>query len=957
MLTARTVTPTIPRMAIRETLIERPRHIIDRRGVQKQLNDLAGRPGCEPGARGRVLSVLKSANRDAWREVKRRFEAGEITGPQATRQNAYFMDQLIRCIYDFAGVHVHPGLGPAGREALTICATGGYGRGELAPFSDVDLMFLSPRKPTPRMERIVEFVLYMLWDTGLKVGHATRSIEEVIELAKEDITIRTSMLEARWIWGDQELFGDFRQTYWKSVVEGTERKYVELKLAERDARHEKIGGTRYVLEPNIKEGKGGLRDLQTLIWIAKTIYRVGDMAELGEKDALTSRDVRLFRKAEQFLWTVRCHLHYVCGRPEERLTFDVQREIAERLNYKDHAGARGVERFMKHYFLTAKGVGDLTGILCAVLEEGQKKSRRLFSWLKLGPGEPDIPGFTLDGGRLMFQNGVDFQKTPVRLLELFHAAQVHDLDIHPRALRLVTQNLKCVNAALRKNGEANRLFIGMLTGANPVRTLMRLNEAGVFGRFVPDFGRVVAQMQYDMYHVYTVDEHTIRAIGVLNGIETGQLAEDHPVACSVVGKVQSRRALYVAVLLHDIAKGRGGDHSILGAKAALRLCPRFGLNEWETETVAWLVKQHLLMSATAFKRDMDDPKTIDDFCAKVQSPERLRLLLALTVADIRAVGPDVWNNWKAGLLRDLYWQAEARLTGEIPQEKRQARVARAQDALRSRLTDWAPGEIDAHIERGRDAYWLTLDTETHTRHARLIRAAGGGGTPRIEFRAVPEREATEVLVHASDHPGLFAGVAGALALAGVNILDAKIATLTDGAAIDTFWVQGADGVMVSDDDKLKQLRVRVIECLTGGKRIARELARARKEARPSRARALKAPPRVLIDNKASNQYTVIEINGRDRIGFLYDMTSALTGQGLQIASAQISTYGERVVDVFYVKDVFGLKILNESKLKTIEDSLVKMLEEPARPKPRRGTPAKSAGAPRKTAGAAAGAAE
>ncbi len=687
-----------------------------------------------------------------------------------------------------------------------------------------------------------------------------------------------------------------------------------------------MGDSRYVLEPNIKEGKGGLRDLQTLFWIAKYLYRVDEVEELQELGVLTAKDVRQFAKAEAFLWTVRCHLHYLSDRAEERLTFDVQNEIGDRMGYVGRAGVRGVERFMKHYFLIAKDVGDLTRVLCAVLEEQEKKSHARFRFPSFSFRKREIEDFVFDGDRLSVEDKDAFKKAPVRMLQLFRLAQRHEVDVHPDALRLVSQNLKLIDGKLRRDPDANRLFMEILTGSNPEVALMRLNEAGVLGRFLPDFGRVVAQMQYDMYHVYTVDEHTIRAIGILNGIQENRLKEDLPLSCSVIGEVQSLPALYLAVLLHDIAKGRGGDHSKIGAHIAMKLGPRLGLSEWETETVSWLVRHHLLMSNTAFKRDIYDPKTVSDFVAVVQSPERLRLLLILTVADIRAVGPNVWNAWKAGLLRELYTRVQEELAGGIPAKRRPERVEHAMAALRQRLEDWPSEEIETHFRRGFADYWLAFDTETLARHAVLIRDAEAKDQKlHIETRVETDRDVTEIIVYAPDHPGLFASIAGAIALAGASVVDAKIMTLAHGMALDTFWIQDSQSQAYAAMDRLKRLQGRIENALSGRLLPARELKSAQEKALPSRMVVFEVAPRVLIDNKASNRLTVIEINGRDRPGLLHDVTAALTASGLQISSAHISTYGERVVDVFYVKDIFGLKVENEERLATLHESLLEAI--------------------------------
>ncbi|MBI3451498.1 MAG: [protein-PII] uridylyltransferase [Rhodospirillales bacterium] len=915
------------------------REIIDRRALIGAL-DAAAADASGDKLRARVLEALKAALAHGRAEIRDRFERGEASGSETVRANSFLIDQLIRLIHDFAERYVYPVANPTSAERLTIAAVGGYGRAELAPQSDVDLLFLRPYKQTPRGEQMVEFVLYMLWDLGLKVGHATRSLDECLRLAREDMTIRTALLESRYLWGDDKLFAEFRRRFFADVVKGNERAFVGAKLTERNERHKRMGDSRYVLEPNIKEGKGGLRDLHTLFWIAKYLHRVERVEDLVVKGVLTAEEVAKFAKTQDFLWALRCHLHYLAGRPEDRLTFDVQSEIGRRMGYTDHRGTRGVERFMKHYFLVAKDVGDLTRIFCAALEiEAEKKPRLSLSNLGLPAfmkRSKSIAGFAVANGRLTVAKESAFTDDPVNFLRIFRVGQENDIDIHPHALRLIRQNLKRIKGALRADPEANRLFMEILTDRRDAEgTLRRMNEAGVFGRFVPDFGRVVAQMQHDMYHVYTVDEHTIFAIGILARIEAGQLKDDHPLATEIIHKVQSRRALYLAVLLHDIAKGRGGDHSELGAEVALHLGPRVGLSDEETESVAWLVRHHLAMSNTAFKRDIGDPQTIRIFADLVQSPERLRLLLCLTVVDIRAVGPSVWNNWKAALLRELYYRAEEALSGVVPGEGAKERVEAVQAALRAELGEWKAAELTHHFSLGYPAYWLSVDTATQVRHARFIREAAAMPIT-IHTRIDRARAVTEITVYTADHPGLFSRIAGAMALSGANIVAAQIFTMTNGMALDTFAIQETvgEGVGAAFDrpERLARLSAHIEQALSGRLRLREALAR--RPAIPSRTRVFTVPPRVLVDNKASRTHTLIEINGRDRTGLLFDLTSAITDLGLSIATAKIATYGERVVDVFYVKDVFGHKIGDDHKVKRIRERLFVALADPDAPPPK-----------------------
>ena len=939
--------------------VEKPRAIIDRRALLARLEAIFADDLAEREKRAQVLAAAKGALDDGRAEVLRRFEAG-AHGSATVKANCYLADQLIRVLYDYVTGKLYPLANPSEGERLALVALGGYGRGELAPFSDIDLLFLLPYKMTPRSEQVVEELLYFLWDLGLKVGQAVRSVDECVRLAKSDMVIRTSLLEARWLWGEQALYEELRQRYRREVEGRAPVRFIESKLAERDARHKRLGGSRYALEPNIKEGKGGLRDLHTLFWIAKNLYHVDDIGRMVERGLFTRAEAQRFIKAQNFLWTLRCHLHYLAGRAEERLTFDVQKAIAPRMGFTDHAGLSDVERFMKRYFLVAKDVGSLTRIFCAALEmEHGRGARFRIKAQGLIGRRRRVGGFPVEGDRITVKGPEDFKAEPVKLLRLFQVAQTHDLDVHPKALRWVTQNLKLIDRKLRDDPLANRTFLQMLTSEkDPETTLRRLNEAGVFGRFVPDFGRVVAQMQYNMYHHFTVDEHTIMAIGILHAIEKGRLAEEAPIASEVVHKALSRRALYVAVLLHDIAKGRNGDHSELGAEVAETLCPRLGLSEEETETVAWLVRYHLSMSNVAFKRDLDDPKTIEDFARLVQSIERLRLLLVLTVADIRAVGPGTWNAWKAALLRDLYWRTEEVLTGGVTGAGRKARIDAAKQALAAALPDWPKKDIDAHLRRGYAPYWLSCDSDTHARHARLVRAAEVEKRPLVvDWRIDRYREVTEVTIYTADHPGLFSRIAGAMAVAGASIDAARIFTLSNGKALDTFWIRSVQGGPFDRSDQLARLASAIEKALDGRLKVSQELA-AKRSSIPSRLRVFKVPPRVLIDNRASRRHTVIEVNGRDRPGLLHKVTWALTRLNLIIHSARVSTFGERVVDTFYVNGPLGDKIEDERRLLTIRKKLLAALEDPdcapekpkAKPKPAVGKPRKEAAKARDAAG-------
>src|SRR5690349_1629511 len=636
-------------------------------------------------------------------------------GRRCAERLCFVQDEIIRILFSAATRHLYRSPIPSGAERMAVVATGGYGRGLMAPESDIDLLFILPYKQTAWGEQVAEAILYCLWDMGLKVGHATRSVDESIRQARGDMTIRTAILETRFLTGDQPLYNELVARFDKEVVQGTATEFVTAKLAEREERHKRAGQSRYLVEPNVKDGKGGLRDLHTLFWIAKYVYRVRSLHELVEKGVFTKAEYALFLRCGDFLWSVRCNLHFLTGRAEERLNFDVQNEMAMRLGYTYHPGLREVERFMKHYFLVAKDVGDLTAILCAALEEIHAKIAprlaRAFVRLTRRHARPikGAPGFVIDNGRLNVSSEKIFERDPVNLVRMFHIADREDLDFHPDALRLTRRSLSLIDAEIRDDKEANKLFLEILSSRNaPEIVLRKMNETGVLGRFVPEFGRVVAMMQFNLYHHYTVDEHLLRCIGVLSEIERGSNPENG-LANELMKGIKNRTILYVSLFLHDIAKGRPEDHSIAGAKVARKLCPRFGLSAQETETVSWLIEYHLTMSTIAQSRDLSDRKTIEDFAAIVQNLERLKLLLILTTADIRAVGPGVWNGWKSQLLRSLYYETEPVLTGGFSEVDRGKRLTAAYAEFRHAFAEWPADELDAYIGRHYPAYWLKVE--------------------------------------------------------------------------------------------------------------------------------------------------------------------------------------------------------------------------------------------------------
>ena len=908
--------------------IPQQRAVIDRRQLAADIADAVAEKGGEK-ARPDVVALLREALERGRGELSHRLAERPGSGHENAHGQAFLIDQLIRVIHDHVTDDLYPVHNRSSGERLALIAVGGYGRGEMSPFSDIDIAFITPGKPTAWCEQVIEAMLYYLWDLSLTVGHSSRSLDEMVRMAKSDLTIRTALLEGRFLWGDQELFDAASHRFWHDVVPGSEQQFVAEKLAERDARHKRMGDSRYVVEPNVKDGKGGLRDLQTLYWIGKYVHRVRSAAELVEKGVFTEKEYRSFRRAEGFLLAVRAHLHTIAKRGEDRLTFDLQREVARRMNYADRPGKSAVERFMQFYFLQAKHVGHLTGVFLSQLDEqnDKRESRSKLSgiWSKVTGGNGKVrklEGYVLEDESLLAPADDWFQQDPVRLVEIFALAEKNGLEVHPATTRTIRRDAGLIDAKVRKDKRANALFLDLLAGRRDPETVLRwMNEAGVFGRFVPDFGKVNAQMQFDMYHHYTVDEHTIRAIGLLNQIEQGKLDDDHPLATRILPKLESRRVLYVATLLHDIAKGRGGNHSVLGAQVAKKLCPRFGLSKEETELVSWMVLQHLLMSATAFKRDLSDAKTIGDFAAEVETLERLRQLTVLTIVDIRAVGPGVWNSWKRQLIGDLHDLTEDRLKGnEKPAERRSRRLAGKRKRISEALGDKS-SLVEKYAEKFDEDYWMSEPADIIARnlpHYEAARAMKHKLSIHAEY--YPARGATLITVIADDHPGLFFRIAGAINLAGANVIDARIHTTRTGKAVDNFLVQDPLGKPFREEAQLERLKKNITDALGGKIDMVPSLAK-----RPlprARAENFKVEPLILFDNDASNRFTVVEVNANDRPALLNRLTRAMFEQSLIVNSAHITQYGERAVDTFYVSDLLGGKLTSKARQGKVEKALL-----------------------------------
>eukprot|EP01013_Petalomonas_cantuscygni_P037161 TRINITY_DN67946_c0_g1_i1.p1 TRINITY_DN67946_c0_g1~~TRINITY_DN67946_c0_g1_i1.p1 ORF type:complete len:951 (+),score=227.84 TRINITY_DN67946_c0_g1_i1:94-2946(+) len=894
-------------------------NIIDGRALRVKLTAAAlNNLGDAQAMRKAALDHLHGAMFRGRMIAQERLQQG-ADGLDTARLIAAVQDEVIHALYDFTTTHVHRARNPTEAERLAIIATGGYGRGVMAPSSDTDLLFLRAYKASPHTESVIEYMLYALWDMGLKVGNAFRTPAECVKLAAEDVTIKTSLLDARFICGDQALSAEMLTKFKKDAVDGKDADFIADKLAERDARHARQGDARYVVEPNIKEGKGGLRDLQTLYWIVKHIYGGHTLEDVMQGGPFTRSEYGSFIRSAKFLWTVRCHLHFVTGRAEERLSFDLQSEIAARMGYRDRTGQLGVERFMKRYFLVAKDVGALTRIIAAKLEAEQKKKPEGFRRLlpQKTPQALEDEGFVIDAGRVSITSEAVMKDDPLNMLRLFVIARREGKDIHPDALSAITRNLRALNESIRNTDDARKLILdAILGGRDPALILRRMNEAGVLGKAIPEFGGIVAQTQFNMYHHYTVDEHTIRAVEAIAEMEQVN-GERVPLASEIFPLIENRRALYLAMLLHDTGKGRG-DQQIEGMKTATRACQRLGLPEDETDLVAWLVGNHLELSETAQKRDISDPRTVTQFANLVGSLERLRLLYILTAADIRAVGPGVWNAWKGQLMADLYHNTAAALRGGRADEAGvQAHLEGRAEARREALIEDL-GEIPPVLLEMETAYWTGFDVPDLTWHATALKDSGNV----VCYRFPPEGGALTLLVSGQDRPGLFADLAGTLASLGANVVSAQVFTNRSGRIVDIFILQDASQKPFGQKDstRLKRLETALMDTL-GGTRVE-ELATSRMGRRQA---AFLVQPSAQIRDDVSTEYTVVDIAGRDRPGLLYDVASVLADSGLSIHSAHVGSYGERMFDAFYVQTADGRKLTEKARIETLKDRLLDAL--------------------------------
>jgi [protein-PII] uridylyltransferase len=807
--------------------------------------------------------------------------------------------------------------------SCAIVAQGGYGRGELNPYSDIDLLFLYAPKIGAHLKAVTESVLYTLWDGGLEVGHAVRTVAESIRLASKDMKVKTSLLDARFLCGDRALAQEFQGAIEEYLIRRNGDRFVREKLQENKERHERYGGTVYLLEPEVKEGEGGLRDIHTALWIAKVRRRTTGLKELADKGILTQREASELDEARSFIWRVRNELHFSSGKHQDQLTFEAQEKIAPELGFTGEGKVKAVETFMRSYYMHASEVSRLSElVLNRVLDPSWGEQAKT-----VPVGKEIAPGIRLNKGTLFVADPSLITENPGNLIAIFHMAQKHHAGIDYQSREILRAHAGLMDDRVRRSGAANVPFFEILKYQDRVyESLREMHACGVLGAFIPEFGRLLCMALHDLYHIYTVDQHSLRLIRELERLKAGEFQDVFPLLTQLAREIEKIEVLYLGLLFHDIGKGLGGGHSEIGTQIARGVSRRMRLNVDDTAQLEFLVRYHLLFASTAFRRDLEDEKTVTDFATVMGNISNLKMLYLLTYCDMRSVGPDVWNNWKASLLEELYVKTldvlEGQEKGESRVEDRRSRLRRIQGRLRRRLLRRHPRERLAHFfDSMPQRYFLSTPEDEIAAHFELMEQFTAQ-TFLCTIRHYPENECSKIAICTRDRPGLFASITGVFAALGMDILSARIATRKDGLILDVFRIShGGRPEVMMEERKWSRLKETLEQVLSGRQDVA---CLVEKSGRPSllQKRVSRVPTVVQIDNEASADFTVLEVYTQDRIGVLFTITHTLHQLGLSIHIAKISTNVDQVADVFYMTDKTGGKVQDKQRLERVREALL-----------------------------------
>ncbi|MGH7825614.1 MAG: [protein-PII] uridylyltransferase [Candidatus Binatia bacterium] len=835
------------------------------------------------------------------------------------------MDHLIRHIFaaisrDF--VRQYPILNPG----CAVVAQGGYGRGELNPHSDIDLLFLHAWKISPYVEAVTEKMLYTLWDAGLQVGHATRNISECMRMADQDMRVKTALLDARYLCGDYTLYGDFDKMVETRLVQKRVRRFIEEKVAESKARHANYGGSIYLLEPDVKEGEGGLRDIHAARWIARVKENIKDLDSLALQRIVNSADAAKLKTSQDFLLRLRNELHFSAAKHQDQLTFEEQEKVSRALGFQGEEKLKGVEIFMREYYLHAAQISRITSLIIHRLTDC---SRTLFGG-RYRFAKTLREGVRVSQGHLTVTKPEILRSGPGNLVRLFADMQKQRCELSHDTRELLRDNLDLIDERFRRSAEGNIPFFEILKWKERVyETLSEMHRCGVLGAFIPEFGRLLCMVLHDAYHIYTVDQHSLRLIKEIEQLKAGEYRDTLPLLTQVSREAEKIELLYLGLMFHDIGKGFGGGHSEIGARMVRSIARRMQLNVDDAGLVEFLVRYHLLMTATAFRRDLEDEKTIRDFAHIIGTVNNLKMLYLLTFADVKAVGPDVWNPWKGSLLGELYIKTldvlEEVEKGEFGGMDARAVLWRLQGRVRRELTKTYPADgVNRFLDTMPERYFLSTPEGEIPAHFELMEQFKGVGAVST-IQHFPEKDCTSVVICTQDRPGLFASITGVLAALKLDILNARIFTSTEGLALDVFRISHRGrGQTVVDAQKWTKFRSTLDDVLDGRIDVAR-LVEGSQRSPLIHKRVPKVATVVQIDNEASDGFTIVEIFTEDRIGVLFAITYGLHQLGLSIHVAKISTNVDQVADVFYVTDENGGKVQNTVRLNLIRQSLYERL--------------------------------
>lgn len=810
-------------------------------------------------------------------------------------------------------------------DNCALLALGGYGRGEMNPKSDLDLMFFYEPAGQDAAKVISDRMLYLLWDLNLDVGYSVRSVKDCLEQASQDATVRTAMMDARLLCGNPDLYATFETKVGQSLLTQDSNGFIKLKIIENEERQKKYGSSVYLLEPNLKEGEGGLRELHAAIWIARVKYKASSLQDLVIKGIVHEQQAEEIRAAYDYLWKIRNHLHFLGQRKSDQITFELQQQIAEVLGYTDSREGSAVEKFMQDYYTHAAHVEHLATSLIARATEREGSANSIIGFFARRSLEE---GFIIIRGELYISDSELIKADPALMMKAFELAQRHEAKLSLALKRLIRENLHLINDKVRRSKRINQWFMDILSHHKGVgRTLRKMHHLHFLHSYIPEFKKIFCKVQFDLYHIYTVDIHSLFAVEEICRLWAGEYAESQPLLTQVADNIEKRNLLLLAILFHDIGKGSGKDHSTQGASMIPTIARRMGLNRENSQRLEFLVQHHLKMAHISQRRDMHDMKMIAQFAELMGMSENLRMLYLLTFADLRAVGPDVWSEWKGQLLQELYEKTfDVLEKGNFYQEKRSEKARNRKRKVREALLGEFPERrVNAAINSITTRYLLSYRSKDIIPHLRL---ALSRGKKTLAMQVEQKREAgyTELTLATIDSPGLFSLITGVMAAHSINILGAQIHTRKTGAVLDVLQVNSLVGGVVENPVKWQKVEADLVAAIEGRCRVD-ELIQKRQE--PSYLKSTRQKPRrpnkVEFDNEISDEYTVIDIFATDKVGLLYEITRTLKELGLYIVVSKIATKVDQAADVFYVRDIFGQKITEPDKIESIRKALLSRL--------------------------------